>query len=416
MGPVIRLWMVLRDHPELEDRLGRESDQDLAEAYGVSVSTIGTWRRQSGYPNSKAPPPCKSAPRSCPRPRSSCKKPSGPTSLLEIHPGLVDRLGREPDRKLAEVYGVSVNTIGRWRRKITPRHLRKSTPGRRSLLEIHPKLAELEDRLGREPDRELAEAYGVSITTIKNWRRKIGYLKAPRSPTRKAPRAHPELANRLGREPDRELAEVYKVSISTIKTWRRQAGHPTAPRSPTRCGSPELDERLGTMPDPVLAAERGVSRQAIALQRKRRGIPHYRFEERLTGVLDQLGRAPDYEIARSAGTCKEVVAKARRARGISPAPRLRRSVPRGVPYEDLLGTMLDTEIAVLHGITASAVGKTRERRGIPSVAPRYGVPYESLLGTIPDAEIARLHGITRLAVFKARMRRGIPPAPRQKAK
>jgi transposase-like protein len=174
---------------------------------------------------------------------------------------------------------------------------------------------------------------------------------------------HPELKDRLGREPDRELAETYDVSMSTIRTWRKHAGCSEAPRSPTRTAPPDPDERLGTVPDRVLAAERGVTHQAIAYRRQARGIPPYRPdpEERLAEVLGQLGEVSDARLARTAGTCPGVVGRARRARGIPVAP----IVERDIPYEYLLGTMSDAKIAKLYGITRLAVFTARKRRGIP---------------------------------------------------
>ena len=114
---------------------------------------------------------------------------------------------------------------------------------------------------------------------------------------------HPELAGRLGREPDRELAEAYRVSMSTVKTWRKHAGCPEAPRSPSRVAPPVPDERLGTVPDRVLAAEHGITHQAIAYRRQARGIPPYRPDPvaKFAGVIDQLGVVSDLQLAKDVG-------------------------------------------------------------------------------------------------------------------
>ncbi|MBN1335193.1 MAG: hypothetical protein JXB39_04475 [Deltaproteobacteria bacterium] len=108
------------------------------------------------------------------------------------------------------------------------------------------------------------------------------------------------------------------------------------------------------------------------------------------------------------------------------------------PFLDVIGVLRDSDVALMAGVTRSAVSVFRKRRGIPyrrSSEPAPAEPEETLarsapvdppaparphrrpsrldafldrVGVLPDAQVAALAGTSRENVRLYRLRRGIP--------
>jgi len=133
---------------------------------------------------------------------------------------------------------------------------------------------------------------------------------------------------------------------------------------------------LGKLPDDVIAARAGLSRGIVGKFRRDRGIPAY------DGYKFQEGHAP----LPGAGAPK------RGKRG--PPGRLQE-------FADLIGTVPDSEIAVMAGVSRPSVATWRHRRGIP---PAKVVVAVKATRTAPPAG------------SEAPRRRGRPPGSKNKPK
>lgn len=90
------------------------------------------------------------------------------------------------------------------------------------------------DRLGRVPDREIAEQARVSRTLVVNYRKKLGIApyqghrpSAPGAETRTfrgRPSALDPYATLLGKLPDAEIARRAGVTAENVRTYRRRRG------------------------------------------------------------------------------------------------------------------------------------------------------------------------------------------------
>jgi hypothetical protein len=113
------------------------------------------------------------------------------------------------------------------------------------------------------------------------------------------------------------------------------------------------------------------------------------------------------------GLSASAVGHARRKRGISAANE---SFTPPIPWNELpLGQKPDAEIAREIGCSGPTVSKARKRLGIPAFGVaatrktgKKGTDWdEQPLGQMPDAELARRLGVDHTTVTGARRRRGI---------
>lgn len=126
-----------------------------------------------------------------------------------------------------------------------------------------------------------------------------------------------------------------------------------------------------------------------------------------------LGQMSDGQLAKKLkhlGVTRSAVGNARRRRGIPVHPIDQTDWDN----EELLGEIPDKELAAKHDVRSSSVARARHRRGL-SPAGRRGwrrVDWSRQpLGQVPDTHIAKHLGISAAAVCIARNKRGIPPAP-----
>ncbi|MFZ5476902.1 MAG: helix-turn-helix domain-containing protein [Myxococcota bacterium] len=245
-------------------------------------------------------------------------------------------------------------------------------------------LERVHDKVGRMPDAEVAVLAGVSVDEVKLFRREHGIAPFLRPPPSFASAAK-------GAPPSRERASL---SAETPPS------HPLA----------AFHDRLGKVADQVIADEAGVPRTAVGDYRRKVGIPAY------DGFRHQPRKTPEHVEG--------------------PAPGRRSSID---PYVHLLGTVPDSEIAAMAGVTREAVTKLRARRGIPgfgTAAPVNQSPgpsvvveapapaevpppsrraskldaFRDIVGVLSDAEVAARSGVSAEGVRMFRKRNGIPAA------
>lgn len=153
--------------------------------------------------------------------------------------------------------------------------------------------------------------------------------------------------------------------------------------------------------------------------------------------IDKLGKISDPEFGQLVGASPRVVGAFRRKHGIeafraasstttkNPAASRKGGKPSKIDaHYDLLGTVPDSQVAELAGVTVNAVSNYRRRRNIPAYDPSEAPsgaakptktgrkpskiePFHDDLGTVPDRVIAEKAGVTLNAVSNYRRRRGI---------
>ena len=173
-----------------EDRLallGKQSDTSLADQLGVSWSVVRVKRKALGIPRFD---PLR--------------------TLLAEQPELIDQLGVVTDKQIASLAGVSPSRV---------RHYRNAIGRTSPAPEKHPVPEAALAYLGREIDAEVAKRFGVSASAICALRRRRGI---PRfDPLSALFAERPELTEQLGVKPDSFFAELAGVSLATIRRYRR---------------------------------------------------------------------------------------------------------------------------------------------------------------------------------------------------
>lgn len=174
-----------------------------------------------------------------------------------------------------------------------------------------------------------------------------------------------EILDLLGKVPDREISERYGIDISTLCKRRKRYGIPRYQR--IRRTARVI--KILALPTREAARRLGLSISATADLRKRWQLPGpSRTEWRWTPkLLARLGKEPDTWIAWRTGMGFRTVRAKREALGIPPCGRLRKWTPEEVA---LLGTAPDKEIAERIGRTPGAVTARRMILKIPAWSRR----------------------------------------------
>jgi DNA repair protein RadD len=185
---------LFREQPEL-------SNPKIAELFGVTSSTIGTWRKANGFANPS------------PRARASDQQKAEALRLFREQPEL-------SNPKIAELFGVTSSTIWTWRKAngfVSPNANVKTTDQQKAealrLFREQPELS----------NTEIAEMVGVTSSTIGTWRKANGFVSpspSPRASDQQKAKAlrlfrdQPELSNP-------KIGKLVGVASSTIGVWRK---------------------------------------------------------------------------------------------------------------------------------------------------------------------------------------------------
>jgi transposase-like protein len=240
----------------------------LAEALGVSVSTVIRWMKEAGI--------------YVPAPKSA-GAPSRDESLYQE--ALRQYVPGEPVGPLAKSLGVSINTVIRWMKDAdvyVPAPRGRKPPGRDKYLYQHLYEKALKLYIPGEPVSSLARELGVSRQTIVNWMKEAGvYVPVLRSrKTGRSPRMEHLFREALRQyvpgEPIPPLARELGVSDFALVSWLKEAGvYEPAPAGYSRDEQLYQDVLRRYIPgDPVppLAKEFGVSVSTIIRWMKEAGV------------------------------------------------------------------------------------------------------------------------------------------------
>jgi RNA polymerase sigma factor (sigma-70 family) len=252
----------------------------------------------------------------------------------------------------------------------------------------------LVDDLGKDYDKAIAERLGVTVRDVFSARKKLGI--APYSPGRKRrpPSKHKRIeaeetqtasepARRgrkptkinwddipLGELPDDVLAEAFDLAYSTVRSARQARGIPKANRKNSYIIWDDVP--WGTASDGELAKRLGISSGMVGAYRRALGIPAFRGAHCAKGASREpikwdrqpLGRTSDLSIARNLGITASEVTLARSLRGIKP---FRASEDYRINWDEQpLGKSTDRELSEKLDIPVAIIAWQRKKRGIPS--------------------------------------------------
>lgn len=191
------------------------------------------------------------------------------------------------------------------------------------------------------------------------------------------------------------LKEAAKCDVICANCHRKRTQ--AQDKGQKRLITPQLEKKsepwwslVGTMPDAKLARQFKVSSFRVFYYRNKVGIPVYRP---LQCVPSPTFVEPGH---RKRGGIK---GQSKASPGGLPALR---------PWHNLVGTMLDTEIAEQYNLASSTVTQYRVKVGIPRFKPKIFRMWHALAGTILDKEVARQFGISGASVAHYRKLMGIP--------
>lgn len=115
-------------------------------------------------------------------------------------------------------------------------------------------IEEVAHLLGTVPDREVAEAAGVSLRTVAAYRARkgiAGYSGPRKAPSRGRKSKIDPFADEVGRVPDRIIADKAGVSVNAVRNWRRVRGISAFNR--TAAPAQSANAPIASSPTPVAA-------------------------------------------------------------------------------------------------------------------------------------------------------------------
>ena len=255
---------------------------------------------------------------------------------------------------------------------------------------------ELLAQLGKVPDAEIAERFGISLAYVCQLRQERNI--PPHGPRRTPANRDPEFLAQLGRVSDADLAEQYGLHPRYVRTLRRERGVESV-----AAGDSAIKTRAGRQPIPIPddfdpqasvqdeAARHGVSQTLIWNWRRKH--------------VGQTSRAHQ-RASTPASRNPESVAKDSPTSG----PQ-QRAIP-----DDFNPTSVARVEAEKYGVSQQTIYRWRQRLGERPVPASEDPQVKADLGTAPDADIAARHGLSQSYVYALRRRAGIaafvrPPRP-----
>lgn len=274
---------------------------------------------------------------------------------------IVEQLGKVPDEKLARLAGCDMTTVFDYRKRLgigpaCPTPLRVNW------------LSDMDKLLGTSTDKQIGLILGLSAGAIGERRRKLGI--APYDKRKKSTIiwTKPMIAV-LGKAPDKDVAKRFRISTTPVAAKRQALGIPPFTHSTKPIGwSAMMLQDLRDFSPQEFLLRYPISREARNSKRLELGLP--RFEQGSTTkwtaeMIGLLGLKKDIEIARRFGVTRYVVNVKRKALGIKPYSRW------GPEEIALLGSMPDTTLAARLGMKKGAVVSARNRRNIPPFGATY---------------------------------------------
>ena len=231
--------------PEMDALLGTMFDYQLSEKLGISKTYVFKRRTELGIP--------------------AC------TILADRwqHPDFVAQLGKRTDASIAKETGVSRERI----------RLIRTARGIPSFVSTGPDWASVADRLGAEPDYKLARELGVRTHAVTAYRRNQNIALVLEKLEQKLDRREGVPANwreLLGKIPDNQLRRQWGISLSSVNRLRAKMGIPPfQPRQTARVDwkDPAVIAQLGKETDVALAEKFGLSKVTVTAKRLALGIP-----------------------------------------------------------------------------------------------------------------------------------------------
>ncbi len=344
-------------------QMGTAPDADIAARAGVDVDAIKAYRREHQIPAFRRPPPVrvsaasKAAP-AAPRARSGesdqvvrrrakdavgmgevVKRTPAPASVTDAAPAIATPAIATP--AIAAPASAAQRAGAR-----TPVVAEASNP-----------LEGYRDQLGKVADHVIGEQANVDRTVVGAWRRKLGIpaytdfrkrkatdgaVKAPKAAERAAAKA----ASKPAPKPAAKAAP--KAADAPATTGARTKGKPGR-----RSAIDAYADLVGKMTDADVAAKANVSTAAVTQYRIRRGIP-------------AAGRAA----ARSAEAVRAPAARVASGVSADAAKGVRHRRSKLDAYAHLVGTLSDSEVALLADVSSEGVRQYRRRHGIPAAGTR----------------------------------------------
>jgi hypothetical protein len=318
------------------------------------------------------------------------------------------KLGTIPDTVLADRWGCTPGTVTRYRQ-------RRGIPAFRSIKETEWTIQML-DLLGEVPDSVIAREYEISNASVRIKRIEMGILPFGKQTMDPEPDLPKEVIRQIGKVPDKQLSDRYGVQRRHIRVYRALHQIPTADYTPPTFHdwSAKDEEILGAMSDGDAARKLQVPRTQVAHRRKQLGISPFDRKKPVRWTkakLELLGKEPDQLLARQWGYSSQVVALKRESLGIPHSAH----VARIWTDEELalLGVINDPQLARKIGISPRSVAHKRQELGIP--ATQTAGPYHwrkrelARLGKMPDDELAIELGLSDSFVARKRRQLGIRP-------
>jgi hypothetical protein len=294
---------------------------------------------------------------------------------------LIRAVRTESEMAVAHHWGVSQTTVWQWRRALD---VPRMTNGSRRLLIDHA--AETLTPEVRAKAREAMHSEEV---------------RAKLSALRKGRRQHPNTTAAFREFAKRPKSEEWKQGQSerSRKMWENPEAYGLPPR---RLWTNAEIALLGTDTDRAIARTLGLPMNIVRNERQRLGISalSQRWKEHEIALL---GTARDSEVAHKLGKSASAVLQKRDQLGIPSF--LNRWTDEEIA---LIGTASNSEVARKLGRTKKCVQTKRKKLGIPAFVVRWTRAETALLGTDTDQNIAQLLGRTTTAVLLRRTRLGIP--------
>ena len=233
--------------PELLKNKDDFSLRELGEKYGATPGAINSALKRNNITRKPAPPgPRKRRGRPAPAPaavvaeaaqKRSGGAPKGPrkATLAKLLP-FRDQLGATPDRTIAALAGVSIQTVASYRKHLGIGARRGRRPKVAPVVAVAKKnpgpgrsaIAPYADQLGQVPDGEIASLAGVSENAVRNYRNRRGIAapsraEAPVAESKPTPQPKPAPKTKAAPTPAAKPAPAAAPAAGG-QAWRVQVG------------------------------------------------------------------------------------------------------------------------------------------------------------------------------------------------